>query len=414
MWNRLKKAPSNEATPPEPPPTNNDSDSEDSIGDALESMDIDADFNCWSSFRDSIVQRDGVIGFPSLAELAEETDDEDDDPTSLTEEEKTYIEQWTRRVERDEVYESVYRPVPRETREVKDLATFLGLKPPEGWEERAQAQSSRAVRPKKVSPRRNTMGNIQEEPEEPTAPVSTPSVAETLLFPSPGTPKSILLKRGPVLLRQDATDTNVERELVLLSHGFVLAVPEPTPASSDPPPPPDADPSPDSPAGTSPKSPAKTPAKPPSKAKAALWRKVKVMVALTKFIRRTFDAAESAADVLSVDAVGADGFEIRLRERAATDGGDDDDGTTRRYGFTCNKPGQARAWVSALKHSHDAGGEREEGGGGAGGAGGAGGKGGASQECGDYAEEDGRGEECVGGECGGVSGEGGTVGEGGG
>lgn len=49
--------------------------------------------------------------------------------------------------------------------------------------------------------------------------------ASKLLFPAADEPKSILLKRGPVLLRKRGQVDREERELILLSHGFIIATP---------------------------------------------------------------------------------------------------------------------------------------------------------------------------------------------
>lgn len=48
---------------------------------------------------------------------------------------------------------------------------------------------------------------------------------EKLLFPLPNEEKSVLLKRGPVLMRQWGQVDYEERELILLSHGLILATP---------------------------------------------------------------------------------------------------------------------------------------------------------------------------------------------
>lgn len=49
--------------------------------------------------------------------------------------------------------------------------------------------------------------------------------ASQLLFPAADEPKSILLKRGPVLLQKQGRADKEERELILLSHGFIIATP---------------------------------------------------------------------------------------------------------------------------------------------------------------------------------------------
>lgn len=125
-----------------------DSDYDDeTISQMLDNMDIDADFNCWTSFRASMSIKSksslsSVSGQPSRGAAAAaagttphgasggtvgDTIGEEVEEESLTKSEQEYIDKWSRRVDREEIYSRTYRPVPREEREVKDLAAFLGV-----------------------------------------------------------------------------------------------------------------------------------------------------------------------------------------------------------------------------------------------------------------------------------------------
>mmetsp|Transcript_37060 Transcript_37060/g.75520 ORF Transcript_37060/g.75520 Transcript_37060/m.75520 type:complete len:196 (-) Transcript_37060:2330-2917(-) len=112
---------------------NNDSDdeySDEAIARILGEMDIDADFNCWTSFRASmsITTSSSVASPARSADLGSIGEGEaEDDADQLTESEQAYIDKWSRRVGREEVYSKYYHPVPREAREVQSLAAFLGL-----------------------------------------------------------------------------------------------------------------------------------------------------------------------------------------------------------------------------------------------------------------------------------------------
>ena len=103
---------------------------DDAIARILGEMDIDADYNCWTSFRASMsMNQSSSLGSPlrsgDLADIVE--GEAKDDADQLTEVERAYIDKWSRRVGREEVYSRFYRPVPREIREVQNLAAFLGL-----------------------------------------------------------------------------------------------------------------------------------------------------------------------------------------------------------------------------------------------------------------------------------------------
>ena len=126
-------------TQPAPPPgrsTNPFDDDDDSdyddetISRMLDNMDIDADFNCWTSFRASMSIKSNAKNSIASAAPSSTFDvigerEEAEEP--LTQSERKYIDRWSRRVDREEVYSRTYRPVPREERELKDLAAFLGV-----------------------------------------------------------------------------------------------------------------------------------------------------------------------------------------------------------------------------------------------------------------------------------------------
>lgn len=136
-------APSGRSTNPFDDDDDSDYDDE-TISRMLDNMDIDADFNCWTSFRASMSIKSksslsSVSGQPPRGAAAPgttphgasggtvDTIGEQEEEESLTKSEQEYIDKWSRRVDREEVYSRTYRPVPREEREVKDLAAFLGV-----------------------------------------------------------------------------------------------------------------------------------------------------------------------------------------------------------------------------------------------------------------------------------------------
>ena len=137
-------APSGRSTNPFDDDDDSDYDDE-TISRMLDNMDIDADFNCWTSFRASMSIKSksslssahgkshGAAAVPGTKPHGAssggtvDTIGEQEEEESLTKSEQEYIDKWSRRVDREEVYSRTYRPVPREEREVKDLAAFLGV-----------------------------------------------------------------------------------------------------------------------------------------------------------------------------------------------------------------------------------------------------------------------------------------------
>lgn len=112
--------------PPPPPAYEDDEDEfddEQALNSALAAMDIDSDFACWKSFRSSnsisMSSRDFYTPSESLS-IPEET--------GLSDADEQDLRYWKLRLERSEVYSHRYRPVPREARELDELAAFLGIK----------------------------------------------------------------------------------------------------------------------------------------------------------------------------------------------------------------------------------------------------------------------------------------------
>ena len=133
-------APSGRSTNPFDDDADDSDDYDDeTISRMLDNMDIDADFNCWTSFRASMSIKSknslsSVSGQPHGASIGTTPHSgtvgairEQEEEEMLTKSEQAYIDKWSRRVDREEVYFTTYRPVPREEREVKDLAAFLGV-----------------------------------------------------------------------------------------------------------------------------------------------------------------------------------------------------------------------------------------------------------------------------------------------
>jgi hypothetical protein len=144
----------------------------------LNDMDIDKDFSMWKSFRVSISGSDSgdAVALPLDQDASEEA-----------------IQFWKERLLREEVYSKRYHPSKEEQQELHELATFVGLSRSSGF-------FTGLGRASGVLTGDHNM-----------------NLVEQLLQPGEGHPKSILLKRGPVLWK------NQECELILLTHGFILA-----------------------------------------------------------------------------------------------------------------------------------------------------------------------------------------------
>lgn len=167
-----------------PAPLEEDNYDLDDLDEELANLDCSKDFSLWSSFRksksisvSSSRQSDG--SFAKAAALVALQEEEE----TLTKEEREDLEAWNLRLKREEVFSHRYRPTEEETVEMRQLMKFLGL-------------SKKGLLSRSLSDLDDT--------------------AAVLLF-NKEPPRSILLKRGPVLC------DGQERELILLTHGFVLA-----------------------------------------------------------------------------------------------------------------------------------------------------------------------------------------------
>jgi len=185
---------------------------------ALNEMDIDADFNMWSSFRNSFsVEKRASLqeignskrssgGSSAAAVLMgsrnekfdeslisiKETDSNDGDPLhQLSPAEQKDIHQWNARLAREQVFSRYYFPEQWELRELGTIQKFLKLENPN-----------------------TTPGFMDEEPGK----ESTKRAISSIFFPNDYDTKSVLMKRGPILL--DGID---ERELLLFTLGFLLS-----------------------------------------------------------------------------------------------------------------------------------------------------------------------------------------------
>jgi len=312
----------------------------------LEDMDIDTDFNCWSSFRASVViKKKALEGTSSAASGDGATIAEKDEDDPLTECEQAYINKWATRVHRDQVYSTSYLPVPRETREVQDLAHFLGLSGKEA-SEGAAAKGGGSL--SLLGIHKKSTNTLEEKTAE-----------SRLLFPVAGEPKSMLLKREPVLLGGE------ERELILLSRGIIIATPQLENSNSSTKNTGSA--APIVAKGGSVGSAAVAKIRGGLESPAAFLKKNLVKPGLNlvkpglnlvkpgldlvkpglarissgmakKFIRRNFESAEMLSSIMSVEDMKQNSFAILIN------GG----GKESRYVFTCAKLPQKKAWLNAL------------------------------------------------------------------
>lgn len=151
--------------------------SSDDLMEELAAVDLDSDdYNVWGDFRNSIPQRQDQLERMNTINLSF--------VDSLTATEKREIRAWERRLTRDQVFSRYYCPEQWEVREMNTIEKFLSL-------------DSSAGR-----------GDNKE----------TKQAVSAIFYPSDHAPKSVLLKRGPILL-----DGTHERELLLFSHGFVVS-----------------------------------------------------------------------------------------------------------------------------------------------------------------------------------------------
>jgi hypothetical protein len=145
----------------------------------LDALDVDKDFSLWTSFRSR----------RSIASSASASEDRDLDLSLISSDEHTAsvhsanqvelddFEYWRiRRYMRDEVFSPKYKPSASEEKEFQELLTFLGMNRKKMFEKQDEKWNQLSAK------------------------------------------TNIVMKRGPILLNGQ------ERELVLLLHGFVLAL----------------------------------------------------------------------------------------------------------------------------------------------------------------------------------------------
>lgn len=191
----------------------------------LGEMDIDQDFNVWSEFRKTVSSRGGSDSFRSFVFQASsrklsgdalnsqesklstplgEVDDGEEKPVhaenkdnslvvsfpKLTAFEQRDIRTWDIRISRDTVFSRYYFPELWELRELETLKDFFELENPRGCP------------------------HYSNEPGQ----EATKKAITDIFFPGDHDAKSVLLKRGPILL-----DGVEERELLLFTHAFLLS-----------------------------------------------------------------------------------------------------------------------------------------------------------------------------------------------
>jgi len=154
----------------------------------LDNLDIDRDYQCWTSFRQNMTRRaDEMDEGPTPDEEMLETED---------------IEHWQVRLEREEVFSHRYHPTKAETKELHDVALI-------------------------VHPGHNSIMNTFFSTATGGADSSNnEALFKRLVYPDlRKSPASILIKRGPVLYETTYNNeiTEQEAELVLLTHGCIIS-----------------------------------------------------------------------------------------------------------------------------------------------------------------------------------------------
>lgn len=156
--------------------------SDENLDELLAKMNIDKDFNAWTSFRSSVLSQSVSNHRTSGAS------DETEDSKELLDPE---IQKWTQRVARLEVYSKHYKRTEAETQELVDLAAFLGL----NKSFRLASLFGKKTSVDADSAHRQRFDAIQDS--------------------------SILLLRGFALLEESGSTQDVE--IVLLTYGLVVA-----------------------------------------------------------------------------------------------------------------------------------------------------------------------------------------------
>ena len=165
---------------------------EEQLSELLNSMDIDKDFQCWTSFRSSMRRSmrnsGGAMGSGAPNPFSPEEDAAEAAREAVVEQQD--IHKWEHRVQRTEVYSTRYRPSAKEQKELQELSTFLGM--------------SSFVSPKSSSKKplfkRLVLGGSQRSTDcSEEEGMSSESLQTWRKLTQPGKSNSILLKRGPVL-----------------------------------------------------------------------------------------------------------------------------------------------------------------------------------------------------------------------
>ena len=110
--------------------------------------------------------------------------------TNLTTNEKRDIRAWDRRLSREKIFSKYYYPEPWEAREIVTIQRFLSIT---------------------TDPRVSTVATLVKSE-------ATNDAISFMFFPSDHSPKSVLLKRGPILLNGEE-----ERELLIFTHGLLTS-----------------------------------------------------------------------------------------------------------------------------------------------------------------------------------------------
>lgn len=164
-------------------------------------IDIDKDYNMWSTFRSSIL-RPGTTEVVLSDDGVIDVQPEDTTVDKSASGGDSSSDQWKKRLQREEIYSSKYRPTVQEEAELKEVELLLGVTTTKGrFPVLFRSQSAQQLTDEEKS--------------------SWMSVAR----PSNQHP-SLVLKRGPCLLKKttdEDSEGSKECELILLTRGIVIA-----------------------------------------------------------------------------------------------------------------------------------------------------------------------------------------------
>ncbi|GAX25824.1 hypothetical protein FisN_17Lh218 [Fistulifera solaris] len=178
-----------------------DCDSEYSLSAALENMNIDSDFNVWTSFRGSmgheVLLSGDILEDNNLEENADIATAPPADEVNPNQKLEQQDKIWSARWRRDEIYSLFYIPSDTEKDELRDLEkSFESTK------------------------RFNLLDTLVSMT---TAQPEDAQVLSRLLHPSEP-PYSILLKRGPCMWERQKQERAAEAEVILLTQGLFVAL----------------------------------------------------------------------------------------------------------------------------------------------------------------------------------------------